>query len=82
MAHGSFNIAVLFKFRPQARRAGVSVDDIEHLLEAGRAEGVLEAVEQAVAAEALRLGGERCEISCDRVLTLMLLMPIHLMIKS
>ena len=34
----------------------VSVDDIEHLLETGRAEGVLEAVEQAVAAEALRLG--------------------------
>jgi putative hemolysin len=34
----------------------VSVDDIEHLLEAGRAEGVLEAVEQAVAVEALRLG--------------------------
>ena len=31
-------------------------DDIEHLLEAGRAEGVLEAVEQAVATEALRLG--------------------------
>ena len=34
----------------------VSVDDIEQLLETGRAEGVLEAVEQAVAAEALRLG--------------------------
>jgi len=34
----------------------VSVDDIEHLLETGRAEGVLEAVEHAVAAEALRLG--------------------------
>ena len=34
----------------------VSVDDIEQLLEAGLAEGVLEAVEQAVAAEALRLG--------------------------
>jgi len=34
----------------------VSVDDIEHLLETGRAEGVLEAVEQAVATEALRLG--------------------------
>jgi putative hemolysin len=34
----------------------VSVDDIEHLLETGRAEGVLEAVEQAVAVEALRLG--------------------------
>jgi putative hemolysin len=34
----------------------VSVDDIEHLLDTGRAEGVLEPVEQAVAAEALRLG--------------------------
>jgi putative hemolysin len=34
----------------------VSVDDIEQLLEAGRAEGVLEAVEHAVATEALRLG--------------------------
>lgn len=34
----------------------VSVDDIEHLLETGRAEGVLEPVEQSVAAEALRLG--------------------------
>jgi putative hemolysin len=34
----------------------VSVDDIEHLLETGRAEGILEAVEQAVAVEALRLG--------------------------
>ena len=34
----------------------VSVDDIEHLLEAGRAEGVLEAMEQSVATEALRLG--------------------------
>jgi len=34
----------------------VSVDDIEHLLEAGRAEGVLEGIEQSVASEALRLG--------------------------
>jgi putative hemolysin len=34
----------------------VSVDDIEHLLETGRAEGVVEPVEQAVAIEALRLG--------------------------
>jgi putative hemolysin len=34
----------------------VSVDDIEHLLETGRAEGVLEAVEHSVATEALRLG--------------------------
>jgi len=34
----------------------VSVDDIEHLLEAGRQEGVVEPVEQAVAIGALRLG--------------------------
>ncbi len=40
----------------QQHEPSVSVDDIEHLLEAGRAEGVLEAVEQSVAAEALRLG--------------------------
>jgi len=40
----------------QQNEPSVSVDDIEHLLEAGRAEGVLEAVEQAVASEALRLG--------------------------
>jgi len=40
----------------QQDEPSVSVDDIEHLLEAGRAEGVLEAVEQAVASEALRLG--------------------------
>jgi len=40
----------------QARGPTVSVDEIERLLETGRAEGVLEAVEQAVAAEALRLG--------------------------
>jgi putative hemolysin len=38
------------------QEASVSVDDIEQLLEAGRAEGVLEAVEHAVATEALRLG--------------------------
>jgi len=38
------------------QQPAVSVDDIEQLLEAGRAEGVLEAVEHAVAAEALRLG--------------------------
>jgi putative hemolysin len=34
----------------------VSVDDIEHLLQTGRAEGILEAVELSVASEALRLG--------------------------
>ena len=49
--------AVLFVLRAHKQdEPSVSVDDIEHLLEAGRAEGVLEAVEQAVAAEALRLG--------------------------
>jgi len=49
--------AVLFMLRAHKQdEPSVSVDDIEHLLEAGRAEGVLEAVEQAVAAEALRLG--------------------------
>lgn len=49
--------AVLFLLRAHKQDGPtVSVDDIEHLLEAGRAEGVLEAVEQAVAAEALRLG--------------------------
>jgi putative hemolysin len=49
--------AVLFLVGARGRHEPtVSVDDIEQLLETGRAEGVLEAVEQAVAAEALRLG--------------------------
>jgi len=49
--------AVLFLLRAHRQQGpSVSVDDIEHLLETGRAEGVLEAVEQAVATEALRLG--------------------------
>ena len=49
--------SVLFLFGAHKQdEPSVSVDDIEHLLEAGRAEGVLEAVEQAVATEALRLG--------------------------
>ncbi|NDC63518.1 MAG: HlyC/CorC family transporter [Planctomycetia bacterium] len=54
---GASTSAVLFLLGAH-RQDGptVSVDDIEHLLEAGRAEGVLEAVEQAVATEALRLG--------------------------
>jgi putative hemolysin len=39
-------------------RAGpsVSVDDIEHLIDTGKAEGVVESVEMKVAVEALRLG--------------------------
>ena len=49
--------AVLFLLRAHRQQGpSVSVDDIEHLMETGRAEGVLEAVEQAVAIEALRLG--------------------------
>lgn len=49
--------AVLFLVGVRGQREPtVSVDDIEQLLETGRAEGVLEAVEQAVAVEALRLG--------------------------
>ncbi len=49
--------AVLFLLGARGKHEPtVSVDDIEQLLETGRAEGVLEAVEQSVAAEALRLG--------------------------
>jgi putative hemolysin len=49
--------AVLFLLGARGQSGpSVSVDDIEHLLEAGRAEGVLEGIEQAVASEALRLG--------------------------
>ena len=54
---GASTSAVLFLLGAHRQEGpSVSVDDIEHLLEAGRAEGVLEAVEQSVAAEALRLG--------------------------
>jgi putative hemolysin len=49
--------AVLFLLGAGNRsEPSVSVDDIEHLLQTGRAEGVLEAVELSVASEALRLG--------------------------
>jgi len=40
----------------ESTEPSVSVDDIEHLIASGRAEGVLELVEQRVAMEALRLG--------------------------
>lgn len=54
---GAATTSVLFLLRAHRQDGpNVSVDDIEHLLEAGRAEGVLEAVEQSVATEALRLG--------------------------
>ena len=55
MSHATSAVLFLLGVRAEDEPS-VSVDDIEHLLEAGRAEGVLEAVEQAVAAEALRLG--------------------------
>ncbi|MFM8633731.1 MAG: hemolysin family protein [Planctomycetia bacterium] len=54
---GTATSAVLFMLGAGKQEGPtVSVEDIEHLLEAGRAEGVLEPVEQAVAIEALRLG--------------------------
>ena len=48
---------VLFLFRiKKSTEPSVSIIDIEHLIEAGTQEGVLESVEQRVALEALRLG--------------------------
>ncbi len=48
---------VLLLFRAhQTNEPRVSLIDIEHLIEAGTQEGVLESVEQRVALEALRLG--------------------------
>jgi len=48
---------VLALFRvPLAKTATVSVDDIEHMIESGTAEGVVEPLEQKVAMGALRLG--------------------------
>jgi putative hemolysin len=51
--------AVLFLLRsgkPAAGEPSVSLVDIEHMIETGTQEGVLESVEQRVALEALRLG--------------------------
>jgi putative hemolysin len=49
--------AVLMMLRIRADlEPSVSVDDIEHMIESGRAEGVVEPVEQRVAMGALRLG--------------------------
>jgi putative hemolysin len=49
--------AVLRLFGAQgAQGPSVSIDDIQHLIETGMAEGVLEPVEQRLAVEALRLG--------------------------
>jgi putative hemolysin len=54
---GTTTNAVLFLLRTRAAaEPSVSVDDIEHMIESGRAEGVVEALEERVAIEALRLG--------------------------
>jgi putative hemolysin len=54
---GATTNAVLFMLRVRAAsEPSVSVDDIEHMIESGRAEGVVEALEERVAIEALRLG--------------------------
>ncbi len=54
---GQTTNAVLFLLRTRAdTEPTVSVDDIEHMIESGRAEGVVEPVEHRVAIEALRLG--------------------------
>lgn len=49
--------AVLFLIRAQGKAdSGVQVEDIEHLIATGTAEGILEPAEQKLALEALRLG--------------------------
>jgi putative hemolysin len=54
---GATTNAVLAAMRMRAAsEPSVSVDDIEHMIESGRAEGVVEALEERVAIEALRLG--------------------------
>ncbi len=54
---GRVSDVVLFAVRPQqGSEPRVSLIDIEHLIETGTEEGVLETVEQRVAMEALRLG--------------------------
>src|SRR5262249_3447823 len=54
---GRASDAVLFLLRAhKSSEPSVSLDDIEHLIETGTQEGVLETVQQRVAVEALRLG--------------------------
>lgn len=49
--------SVLFLLRAQGKaETSVQVEDIEHLIETGTAEGILEPAEQKLALEALRLG--------------------------
>lgn len=54
---GASSDAVLWLLRLRAgAEPSVSIDDIEHLIDAGTAEGVVEPFEQKLALEALRLG--------------------------
>lgn len=54
---GASSDAVLWALRLRAgAEPTVSIDDIEHLIESGTAEGVVEPLEQRMALEALRLG--------------------------
>ncbi|MGD9634316.1 MAG: hemolysin family protein [Pirellulales bacterium] len=54
---GASSDAVLWLFRLRSgAEPTVSIDDIEHLIDAGTAEGVVEPLEQRMALEALRLG--------------------------
>ncbi len=56
-AMGASSDAVLWVLRLRAgAEPSVSIDDIEHLIESGTAEGVVEPLEQRMALEALRLG--------------------------
>jgi putative hemolysin len=54
---GASSDAVLWLFRLRAgAEPTVSIDDIEHMIDAGTAEGIVEPLEQRMALEALRLG--------------------------
>lgn len=56
-AMGASTDAVLWLLRLQAsQEPTVSIDDIEHLIDTGTAEGIVEPLEQRMALEALRLG--------------------------
>jgi magnesium and cobalt exporter, CNNM family len=55
MGRASDAVLIVLRSR-ETTEPTVSVDDIEHLIEAGAQEGVLETVQQRVAVEALRLG--------------------------
>lgn len=56
-AMGASTDAVLWMLRLRAgAEPSVSIDDIEHLIDAGTAEGIVEPLEQKLALEALRLG--------------------------